>query len=441
MSGSRPAERRVVITGMGVICPLGSSPEELWQNLHSGTSGVRPLEMFSSGSLPTGFGGEARQFTGDIEQFGPLEKKQKQTIRKGLKTICREAQMGIAAAQLAMFHAGIMPDGYDPERTGAVFGSDYMVTLPDDFIEPCQKCVTAEGRFDYSRWAQQGLPALNPLWLLKYLPNMPAAHLSMYNDLRGPNNSITQREASSNLAVLEAARIIARGHAQRMIAGATGTWIHPLKTMQAALQFDLAPGTLEPHRASRPFDKDRCGMVLGEGAGALVLEDLETAMARGATIYGEIAGAGSSQVADRNLIARRDRALANAMHRALQDAAASPEEVGHVHAHGISTPQGDIEEARALHAVFGPRAAHVPVVAAKSHFGNLGAGSGLVELIASLLALQHGELFPVLNYETPDPDCPLHVVTGPEPAGDSFLNVNVNLQGQASCVYVRRWTG
>ncbi len=431
-------ERRVVITGMGVVSPLGNSAASLWDALGAGQSGVRKLELFPMDSFPMSFGGEAREFTGHISEFGPVEGPLKKAIRKGLKTICREAQMGIAAAQLALHDGGLVAGDYDPERTGAVFGSDYMVTMPEDFIDSVSACLDADGKFDFSLWASHGMEKLNPLWLLKYLPNMPAAHLSMYNDLRGPNNSITEREASSNLAVGEAARIIARGHADRMIAAATGTWLHPAKTIHAATQFELAANGVAPEEACRPFDKDRSGMVLGEGAGALVLEDVETALARDANILGEIAGSGASQVSDPDCITRRDIALANAMRQALRDAELAPESVGHVHAHGISTQSGDVAEALAIGEVFGETA--VPVTAAKSYFGNLGAGSGVVELIASLLALKHDRLFPIRNYQTPDPDCAINVVTGDDtPPGDSFLNINVSMQGQASCVAVRRF--
>ncbi len=429
--------RRVVITGMAAISPLGNTLPELWTALSSGVSGVHPIRAFDCAQLPFSYGGEARGFTGDIAEFGPLESDIKKAIRKGLKTICREAQMGIAAAQLAMHDAGLTRQIHNPERTGAVFGSDYMCSVPEEFVDPCRKCINDQGEFDYSQWALHGLPALNPLWLLKYLPNMPAAHLSMYNDLRGPNNSITEREASSNLAIGEAARIIARGHAERMIAGATGTWIHPMKSVHAALQFDISNGSFEPARACRPFDKQRTGMVVGEGAGALMLEELGSAQQRGARIYAEIAGSGSSQVSTRDFVALRNVALANAMRAALRDAGMQPAEIGHIHAHGISTRSGDIAEAKAITSVFGEEARRVPVTAAKSYFGNLGAGSGIVELIASVLALGHGSLFPILNYQTPDDECPLAVVTTSAATGTSFIKPNVNLQGQASCVVVR----
>lgn len=434
MSAANSDERRVVITGLGVICPLGNTPGDLWNALRSKANGILPIEQFDPSGLPFAFAGEAKGFTGNIAEFGELQPDQKKAIRKGLKTICREAQMGIAAAQLAMQHGKLEPGGFDPEQTGAVFGSDFMVSLPQDFLDACRKCLDPDGNFDYLQWSKSGLPALNPLWLLKYLPNMPAAHLSMYNDLRGPNNSITLREASSNLAVCEAARIIGRGHAERMVAGATGTWIHPLKTVQAVLQFELATNGTPPESASRPFDKNRTGMVLGEGAAAIILEAEATAKERGIPILGRFLGAGASQVANRNLVGDRRTAVKNAIKAALRDADLSPADIGHVNAHGDGTRQGDADEAAAIQEVLGDK---VPVVANKGNFGNLGAASGLIEIIASLTALQEGMLPPTRNFETPDPACPVNVVRDDNiPAGRTFLNVNVTLQGQASAAVI-----
>src|SRR5688572_15012645 len=184
---SHTPARRVVITGLGVICPLGNTPQKLWEALSSGTSGVGPLASLPTTHLPMSFAAEAREFTGQIEDFGPLEGEQKKAIRKGLKTICREAQMGIAAAQLALTDAGLAIGRYDPERTGVVFGSDYMVTVPEEFTEPVRQCLGEDRKFRFSRWASDGIRQMSPLWLLKYLPNMPASHLAIYNDLRGPN--------------------------------------------------------------------------------------------------------------------------------------------------------------------------------------------------------------------------------------------------------------
>ena len=439
---SESSQRRVVITGLGLVSPLGSSREALWEALRTGRSGVGPLESLPAGPLPIRHAAEARQFTGKIDDFGPLEKDQKRSIRKGLKVMCREIQMGVAAAQLALHDAGLKLGDYDSDRTGAIYGSDYILTDPEEFTEGIRRCLTPDHRFDFSRWAAEGMPQVTPLWLLKYLPNMPASHIAIYNDLRGPNNSITLREASSNLAVAEAYCTIVRGSADIMLAGATGTRLHPLRTVHVALQEELAKGDGSPEKLSRPFDRDRTGMVIGEGAGAVVLEELEAATRRGAKIWAEVVGFGSSAVMDRSGKGEIARALENVMRQALAKAAARPDDVGHVHAHGLSTRECDRQEAAAIAAVFGDRAEPVPVTAAKSYMGNIGAAGGVVELVASVMALEAGELFPIMNYETPDPECPVSAVRSIGfPAGESCLNVSVTPQGQASAVLVRRFAG
>jgi 3-oxoacyl-[acyl-carrier-protein] synthase II len=213
-----------------------------------------------------------------------------------------------------------------------------------------------------------------------------------------------------------------------------------MKTVHAIQTEELAGNGVEPSKASRPFDKNRTGMVIGEGAGAIVIEELATAKARGATIYGEIVGHGSSHVADTNCVAKRDVALTNVMRSSLRGAGLSPEEVGHIHAHGLSTRACDVDEAKAIREVFGAAADRVPVTAAKSYFGNLGAGSGMIELIASVLAMQNEKLFPILNYETPDAECRIAAArpnNGSVSPGRSFLNLSVTPQGQASAVLVQ----
>ena len=433
-------QRRVVITGIGLISPLGNSKEALWEALCAGQSGVGPLRAVPAGPFPVTFGAEAWDFQGKIDDFGVTDKEQKKAIRKNTKVMCRECQMGVAAAQHALADAGLKSGSYDPERTGITFASDYMLTLPEEFLEGIRQCLDEQGRFEFSRWAPEGMPKMSPLWLLKYLPNMPASHNAIFNDLRGPNNSLTLREAAANLAVGEACQTIVRGSADIVLVGATGTRLHPMKMVHAVQQEELAGGDCPPQHASRPFDRHRTGMVLGEGAGALVLEELSSAKARGATIYGEVAGSASSSVAGPALVARRGQALGNVLRSVLACTGTAAEEVGHLHAHGLSTRTCDVEEATAINEVLGGRAEPVPVVAAKSYFGNLGAGSGMVEMAASLLAIAHGRLFPVLNYEAPDPECPLAIVTdGNVGAGRSFINLNVTPQGQASAVLIRRF--
>lgn len=433
------ASRRAVITGIGLISPLGNTRGSAWDSLAAGRSGVGPLQCLPADNLPIRCAGEVRDFTGEIADFGQLEKEQVRTIRKGLKVMCREIQMGVAVAQLALQDAGLKSGGYDVDRTGVVYGSDYIMTAPEEFTEGVRNCLTPDAQFEFARWATDGMPKVTPLWLLKYLPNMPASHVAIYNDLRGPNNSITLREASALLAVAEAYCTVVRGHADIMIAGATGTRLHPLRTIHVTLQEQCATGDGPPEKMCRPFDLNRTGMVLGEGAGAIVVEELAAAQARGANILAEIVGFGSSAAARPGTGGDLRQALENVMRQAIAKAGGTPDEVGHYHAHGLATRKCDEDEAAAIRAVFGSRSRPVPVTAAKSYMGNLGAAGGLVELIASILALRQGTLFPILNYETPDPLCPIHAVrTGDEPAGDSFLKASVTPQGQASAVLIRR---
>jgi len=428
--------RRVAITGIGLVCPLGASRDALWEALSNGASGIGPLESLPVENLPASFGGEARHFNGKIDNFGELHKDVKRAIRKNTKLMCREIAMGVAAAQLALNDAALEFGGTDPERTGVIYGADYIMTLPDEFVAGVRECTDEHGEFHFSEWAEKGLPEVTPLWLLKYLPNMPASHVAIYNDFRGPNNSITVREASANLAIAEAYTILQRGAADIMVAGSTGTRVHPLRTVHMSLQEEIAGNGAEPTKASRPFDAGRTGMVLGEGAAAVVLEETDAAKQRGATVFAEIAGYGSSTVCDKDFVARYDTALANAMRAALQKAEMTPADIGHIHAHGLSTQRCDAEEAAAITTVFGSREQSPGVGSAKSNFGNLGAASGMVELAASIMAMHHGQLFPVLNYETPDPACDLNIATASSKAGSSVMNINVTPQGQASAVIV-----
>jgi 3-oxoacyl-[acyl-carrier-protein] synthase II len=433
--------RRVVITGIGVICPLGMTPQEVWEQLSAGTSGVRALSLVPADAFPMSFGAEAWGFTGAIEDFGPLDKTLARTIRKNLKVMCREMQLGIAAAQRALADSRLDLEQLDRDRIGCVYGTDYMLTVPQEFTAGIRNCLTPEGRFDFSLWAERGLPAVEPLWLLKYLPNLPASHISIFNDLRGPNNSLTMREPASNLAVAEAYQTIVRGHADVMLAGATGTKIHPARTIHVVTQEEIATGEGDPASFSRPFDQHRRGAVLGEGAAALVLEERERALARDATLWGEVIGHASGAVSDGRANGCYRSAVEKVLRRALARAGIAPWQVGHVHAHGLSTRRSDAEEAQAIAAVFADRPQPVPVVAAKSYFGNLGAAGGLVELIASLLAMQQGRLFRTLNYEVPDPECPVRVVADEDtPPGDVLVNLSFSPQGQTSAVVVRRPT-
>ncbi|QDT69959.1 3-oxoacyl-[acyl-carrier-protein] synthase 2 [Planctomycetes bacterium MalM25] len=454
-SQSKPAERRVVITGVGLVSPLGSSPATYSAALAEGRSGVTARE--GSTARPA-VGGFATEFSGKIGDFGELEGPQKKAIRKGLKVMCRETQMAVAAAQHALADAGAA-EAFDPERVGVVLGSDYMLTLPEDYVDAIKKCQ-ADADFDYDQWGGDGLGEMQPLWMLKYLPNMPASHIAIFNDLRGPNNSLTMREAGGLMAVGEAFRILARGDADRMVAGATGTRVLPMQAIHALQETDLpvagagfsheGPTDADPATLSRPFDAARTGMVCGEGAGMVVLEALDAAQARGAKIYGEVVGFGSSVVAKpgpdgASLVGDNRTAIANATKVALRDAGMQPAELGHVNANGVGAPAADRDEAAALRDALRDAADDTPVVALKSYFGELGAGGGVIELAGSLLAFDQegplaGALPRTLNHEQTDPECPIQVAAqAGVPTGDAFLALNTTPQGQAAAVCVKRF--
>jgi len=324
-----------------------------------------------------------------------------------------------------------------------------MSSPPSVLKDPAWACIEegdAEHQFHFEQWGSQGVNAdrssgmgqMEPLWLLRYLPNMPACHIGIMASAHGPNNSLTMAEASGNLALGEAREVILRGTADVMISGTTGTRVHPVKTLHAALWDELAQANAPPETWCRPFDRDRTGQVLGEGACSFILENETHALARNANILARILGAGSSCVVDRQDRPNLRQALANAMRMALRNADLRPDQIGHINAHGLGQKQADIDEAQAIADVFGEQAGTVPVTALKSYLGNAGAGCGTLELAGSLLSLRHGIVPPTLNYETPDPECPLNVVHG-EPLAVSnrtVMNINVSRMGQASALIV-----
>ena len=424
------SNRRVVVTGVGIVSPIGIGLDSFWENLSGGQSGISAIERLSDTALPQNVGGEVKEFTDSTAKKVYLKKQ-----RKSIKIMCREIQLGVASASLALEHSGLDPEQIDHTRLGIEFGANQMLSPPDVLKDAVGACVEEE-TFNYGRWGADGLGGMEPLWLLKYLPNMPACHIAIFADARGPNNSLTHAEASGNLALGEAYRVIVRGSADMMIAGTTGSRIDPTKGLHAALWDQLASSGEDPATWSRPFDRDRMGQVVGEGACSFIIESEEHAKARGADILGEILGTGSSCVMNRDGQANIEAAMVNAIRSALNAAGVTTEDIGHINAHGLGEKNADAREAAAIHAVFGDRATSVPVTALKSYIGNSGSGCGTLELAGSLLGLKHGIVAPTLNYSNPDPECELNVVHN-EPLAvnnKTVLNINVNSAGQASAL-------
>ena len=414
--------REVVITGVGVVSPIGIGCGPFWESLAAGSSGIRIVDLFDSSSLKVRFGGQ-------IPDFDP---KLYVRPRKSLKVMSREIQLGFAAADLAITDASLATGGVEPDRFGVVFGNDMIYADLED-LEGTYRRSRKDGAFDFVRWSEAIQEELHPLWLLKHLPNMTASHIAIAHDARGPNNTIVLGDVSSLLAVAEAVSVIQRGWADVMLTGGTGCRLHPT-ALVARGDALLSHRTGDFRRACRPFDRDRDGLVNGEGAAAIMLESREHAERRGARIRGRVL-ATASRCEPR---ARRDgldgSSLRQAIRAVLRTADLAPEQVGHVNAHGVSTVEMDRAEAAAIVAELGA----VPVTAPKSLFGHLGAGGGAVELAASILGLEAGLVPPTLNYETPDPDCPVQVVHGEPLAGRPATAVAVNLcsTGQAAAVAI-----
>ncbi len=438
-----PDRQRVVITGLGIVSPLGRELDPFWQNLLAGTNGVTELDCLPASGNTVRFGGESKCFTGDIGDFGPLEKTLQRAIKKNQKVMCREIEMGVAACQLAIHHSGLSdPALRNPDRTGIVYGSDYILTRPEEYADGVKACFDAQQQFQMSAWPQTGRPQVNPLWLLKYLPNMPASHVAIYNDLRGPSNSVTIREASSAASVTEAVATIRRGSADVMVAGATGSRLEPLRAIHFSISESLASGD-SPEALSRPFGNKRSGSVLGEGAGALVLESLEHAKARGAKIWGEIvAGVGSAVCGELHekpidsIRVATSNVLGALMRKGIEAGVSFAPDAWHIHACGKSEPAHDIAESLGIQDCVGDQSP--AVTSAKSYFGNLGAGCGAIEMVASCLALEQQKLFPLLGHDDLDTRCPIRAATGTEAAGDAFVSLSYSSQGQAAGVLIRR---
>ena len=435
-----PIERRVVITGLGVISPIGIGLEPYWASLAGGRGGVQRLSAFAVADLPNDLGAEVLDFAGKTwpKKYALPDPEHQKTLKKSLKYMARDIQLAVAAAEMAFIDAGLARGGIEPTRMGVDLGAGLISTELDELAPAIHLASRGNGTFDYKVWGRESIKEIEPIWLLKYLPNMLACHISILLNCQGPSNTITEADAASNLAIGEATRIIARGRADVMITGGADSKIHPLSVIRMSLLEQMSTWSGEPSQACRPFDRARSGWVPGEGAGILVLEEREHALRRGARIYGEILGFGSG--CDANPGGGLDpagRGTEVAMKGALRDAGLTPADVGHVNAHGAASIESDLAESRAIDRVFGGKGS-IPVSALKGYFGNIVSGSSVVELIASLLGVNRGLIPATLNCDDPDPACGLDVVRGEaRPTHNAvFLKTNLTRHGQAAAVLV-----
>ena len=393
-------KRRVVVTGMGCVTPLGHSVDEMWQRLLRSESGVGYTTHFDASKFPTKISAEVKNW--DIADAG--EDPQRWKYRG------RHSRFAAGAAKQAMQHSGLDDGKFDPTRFGVYLGSGEG---QQDFFSFSRMMAHAlEGEtLDVAAFTRQGLETLHPMAELEQEPHMPAAHLASMFNAQGPNANCLTACAASSQAIGEAAELIRRGEADLMLSGGTHSMIHPFGVTGFNLLTALSTRNDQPQKASRPFDKDRDGFVLGEGAAMLVLEEYDHARQRGATIHGEILGFGSTADAFRITDTHPEgRGATSCIRLALEDAGLNPTDIHYINAHGTSTDVNDKVESLAIKTVFGEHAYKTPVSSTKSMLGHLIAAAGATELIICLLAIRDGVLPPTINYDTPDPECDLDYI-------------------------------
>jgi beta-ketoacyl-acyl-carrier-protein synthase II len=408
---------RVVVTGTGVISPLGHTTDESWDSMIEGRSGIGLITQFDASELPV-------RIAGEVKDFDPGKYMNPKEARR----IARISQLAIAAARMALEDAGLPEPVQNGERTGTVIG-------------------TAAGGLDVAIeqmhiWRTKGLRSVSPFVVAGFLPNMSAHHVSLVAGTKGLINTVVAACASGAQAIGEAVDYIRHGRADTVIAGGVEGLIHEAPFIGFSRMRALSTRNDDPERASRPFDKDRDGFVMSEGAGIVILERLDQARGRGARILAEVLGYASSS--DAFHIASPDPEAAGAiraMRWAVEDARKPLNEIDHINAHGTSTPMNDASETYAIKQLFGDRAYDIPVSSNKSLLGHAFGAAGAIEAIFSIYSIVRGIIPPTWNYETPDPDCDLdYVPNAPREADlDVVLSNSFGMGGQNACLVLGKY--
>ena len=427
--------RRVVVTGLGVVAPNGIGKDAFWTACLNGTSGIRKIQSFDASNHPVKVAGEV-DF--DAEPFLPADQ------RKSLKVMGRASRFALGAAAYAIRDSGLDINRENPERMGVVMGAGLVPMEVSDLAPMLAETCDADGAFDPAKLARSGNSVLFPLWLLKHLPNMAAAHVSMAFNAQGPNNTVTTACVAGTQAVGEAHRLISRGDADIMLAGGADSRIEPLLLLAYTAMGTLSRAERPPEEMSRPYDRLRDGFVMGEGAGVLVLEEADRAKARGATIYAEVLGFGSSF--DAYSLTRPDpeaKGAARAIREALREARIDHRDVDYVNAHGTSTKLNDQMETIAIKKVFGDGAQVVPLSSIKSMIGHLIGAAGAVEAVALAMTLKTNAIPPTINLTNPDPNCDLDYVpkTARELPVKTAVSTSFGFGGQNGALVMRQFNG
>jgi len=413
------SSRRVVVTGIGLLCGVGIGTEEVWKALCAGRSGITPITLFDASQHPC-------RFAGEVKNFDPLQFVEK----KELKKMGRFIVFALAAADFAMKHAGLVLAGELAERTGVYIGSGIGGF---DVIER-----------EHSELLAGGPRRISPFFIPATIVNLAAGQVSIRTGAKGPNSATATACSASAHAVGDSYKIIARGDADAMICGGTEAAITPMGVGGFTSMRALSTRNDEPQRASRPFDLDRDGFVIGEGSGILILEALEVAQRRHARILAEVVGyAMGGDAFHITQPAENGEGAFRVMQATLKDAGVRPEEVNYINAHGTSTPIGDKIETAAVKRLFGEHAKKLPVSSTKSMTGHLLGGAGGLEAGISVLALRDQILPPTINYEKPDPDCDLDYVPNQARKAELryALSNSFGFGGTNAALLFKRWDG
>lgn len=424
--------RRIVITGIGLVTPLGHDLETVWQRLLNGESGVGPITLFDASNFPTKIAAEVKNW--DISEIGEnLDDWKDQD---------RHTCFAVGAGHKAMKDSGLLEADFDRTRFGVYTGAGEGKQNFDDFAAMMLAAMNDDGSFDEGKFIQKGLEILHPIREIEQEPNMPAAHLAAQFQAQGPNVNCLTACAASAQAIGEAAEMIRRNEVDVMIAGGAHSMIHPFGVTGFNLLTALSTHNEEPQKASRPFDKNRDGFILGEGAAMLILEEMNHALNRKAKIYGELVGYGSTSDAYRITdIHPEGRGAISCMKMALSSAQLQPEDIDYINAHGTSTGVNDRVETLAIRETFGEYADKIPVSSTKSMTGHLIAAAGASELAYCLLAIRDNILPPTINYETPDPACDLDYIPNKsrQRKCDIVLSNSFGFGGQDVSLIVKRF--
>jgi len=406
--------RRVAVTGLGAITPVGNTAPETWRAAVAGESGIDWIRAFDADGLPV-------RIAAEVKEFDPTGLASPKEVRR----LDRNVLLSLQAAKEAIADAGL--NGFDPQRVGIVFGSAI-----GGFIGIMEQAET---------FRERGADRVSPYFIPNVLVDSASGQLAISLGFSGPNYAPVSACATGSHAVGEGAEIIRRGDADAILAGGTEACIHPLILAGFTAMRGLAVEDEDPPRASRPFDATRAGFVMGEGACVLVLEELEAARARGAPVYAEVLGYGASNDAY-HMAAPEPEAIgvAEMMRSALARAGVKLDQVGYINAHGTSTPLGDAAETKAIKDVFGEHAYELAVSSTKSVMGHCFGAAGAIEAMMCVLAVRDGVLPPTINYRNPDPDCDLDYVPNEARAAqvEVALSNAMGLGGHNACVLIGR---